>query len=108
MSIVFLPGQAISVTYRFDVAVQEANGVDALYGFQNLPAESEGGGYRERSIPHGPTQVRQILPLKMKQHSHIHRGSSFIHTLTYTVSVWVMCCKTFCIYNTKTHCYFLL
>lgn len=50
--------------YRFDVAVQEANRVDALNSLQYLPAKSERGADSERPTVCTSPQIRQITTLK--------------------------------------------
>lgn len=54
------------VTDRFDVAVQEADGVDALYGFQDLATQPQGGADAERAAGHAPPQVGQITTLERR------------------------------------------
>ena len=50
-------------THRFDVSVQEANLMDALYRLQNLGAEPQHGADRERAAGLGAAQLGQILSL---------------------------------------------
>lgn len=51
-------------THRFDVTMQEANRVDALYGFQDLAPQTEGGADAECSSRHTSPQVSQVSTLK--------------------------------------------
>lgn len=58
-----LPHQQ-AVTYRFDVTMQEANRVDALYGLQDLAPQAQGGADAEGSPGHTPPQVSQVTSLR--------------------------------------------
>lgn len=51
------------MTHRFDVTMQEADRVDALYGFQDLAPQTQGGADAEGSPGHTPPQVCQITTL---------------------------------------------
>lgn len=50
-------------SYRFDVAVQEAHGVDRLDGLQDLLPEPQGGAHGEGSSGLTPPQVGQVTAL---------------------------------------------
>lgn len=52
------------MTHRFDVTMQEADRVDALYGFQDLAAETQGGADAECAPGHTPPQVSQVTTLR--------------------------------------------
>ncbi len=52
-----------AVTHRFDVTVQEADRVDALYGLQDLAPQTQGGADAEGSPGHTPPQVGQVTTL---------------------------------------------
>lgn len=54
----------LPVTHRFDVAVQEADRVDALYGLQDLSPQTKGGADAEGSPGHAPPQVSQVTTLR--------------------------------------------
>lgn len=51
-------------SYWFDVAVQEANRVDALNSFQYLLTESEHSAHSEHPTVCTSPQIRQITTLK--------------------------------------------
>lgn len=44
--------------------MQEANGVNALYGFQDLAPQTQSGADAECTPRHTPPQVSQVSPLK--------------------------------------------
>ena len=52
------------VPHRFDVTMQEANRVDALYGFQDLTPQPQGGADAEGAPGHTPPQVGQVPTLR--------------------------------------------
>lgn len=54
----------LSATHRLDVPMQEAHGVDALDGLQDLAAQTEGGADAEGSSWHASPQVRKVSTLE--------------------------------------------
>lgn len=52
------------MTHRFDVTMQEADRVDALYGLQDLAPQTQGGADAEGSPSHTPPQVSQVTTLR--------------------------------------------
>lgn len=52
------------MTHRFNVAMQEAHRVDALYGLQDLPSQTQGGADAEGPPAHTPPQVSQVTTLR--------------------------------------------
>lgn len=61
----------LAVTHWFDVTMQEADRVDALYGLQDLPPQTKGGADAEGSPGHTPPQVSQVTTLR----EHTYEGS---------------------------------
>lgn len=58
------------MAHRLDVTVQEADGVDALDGLQDLAAQAQGGADAEGSPAHTAPQVSQVTALREHtQHS---------------------------------------
>lgn len=51
------------VTHRFDVTMQEADRVDALYSFHDLATKTQGGADAEGSSGHTPPQICQVTAL---------------------------------------------
>lgn len=54
----------LSATHRLDVPMQEAHGVDALDGLQDLAAQTEGGADAEGSPRHASPQVSKVSTLE--------------------------------------------
>lgn len=52
------------MAHRLDVTVQEADGVDALNGLQDLAAETQRGADAEGSPAHAAPQVSQVTTLR--------------------------------------------
>lgn len=59
------------MTHRFDVTVQEAHRVDALYGLQDLAPQAQRGADAEGSPRHAPPQVGQVTTLWRGHRSQI-------------------------------------
>lgn len=59
-------------SYRLDVPVQEAHGVDGLDGLQDLLPEPQCGAHGEGSSGLTPPQVGQVTTLRPKQHGGGH------------------------------------
>lgn len=58
------------MAHRLDVTVQEADGVDALDGLQDLPAQTQGGADAEGSPAHTAPQVSQVTTLREQKRSN--------------------------------------
>lgn len=52
------------MTHWFDVTMQEADRVDAFYGFQDLATQTQGGADAECTSSHTPPQVGQVTTLR--------------------------------------------
>lgn len=58
------------MAHRLDVTVQEADGVDALDGLQDLAAQTQGGADAEGSPAHTAPQVSQVTTLREQKRSN--------------------------------------
>ncbi len=61
--------QKKKMSYRFDVAVQEAHWVDGFNGLQDLLPKPQGGAHGEGSSGLTPPQVSQVTTLQ--QHGRL-------------------------------------
>lgn len=70
------------MAHRLDVTVQEADGVDALDGLQDLAAQTQGGADAEGSPAHTAPQVSQVTTLREQKRSNFSHKKKNVPVLS--------------------------